>query len=134
MSKISIAQVTQDAAFNTAIQAAAGTGTLRVVSTAYAATVTPNADTTDVLMVGSLTGSLTLANPSGTLTEMQAMVISLPAITADRTVTLGGAYLIPSSATFSSPFVVAAASETILAIRWSVAQSKWRVVSYVLGY
>ncbi len=134
MSKIDIAQVNQDAAFTSVIQATAGTGALRVVSVAYAATVTPNAGTTDVLNVGSLTGSLALANPSGSPTDWQLLIVNLKASAADRTVTLGSSYLIPTTSVLTSPFVVTSGTETALGFRWNASQSKWRVVSWVSGY
>lgn len=109
--------------------------TPRVVSVAYAASVTPNADTTDVLKIGALTGPLTLANPSGTPVEGQTLRIRIPQDgTGNRAITLGNKYRIPTSATSPLAFSTAASAEDKLAVEYDAADDKWDVVQMVPGY
>jgi len=49
----------------------------RVVTVAYAASMTPNIDTTDVFRVNPVTGALALAVPSGTKVDGQMLLIHL---------------------------------------------------------
>ena len=98
----------------------------RVTSAAYAASITPNCDTTDILAItGTLTGALTLANPTGTPADGQRMRIRLTQDATGRVVTLGSAYALPTGDTIpSTPNIV-----IYLGLEYSAAVSKWRVVA-----
>jgi len=107
---------------------------LRAVSAAYAATITPNADTTDVLNVGALTGNVTIANPTGTPRDGQTLRIRFVQDgTGSRTTTWGSAFAfgtdVPSSLV---PSTASAKSEVLAA--WCAADSKWRVLAIVRGF
>lgn len=110
-----------------------GAASKRVTTGTYAATVTPNGDTTDAFNL-VLTGDCTLNVPSGTPIDWQSMFFSLTASGAMRSVTLGSGFLIPSSSSATSPISIASGSETLMAAIYRASDSKWRVVSLVAGY
>jgi hypothetical protein len=112
-----------------------GTGPLRVVSVPYAATVTPNVDTTDLLIIGALTGPLTIANPSGSPTDGQKLLIRVQQdATGGRTVTLGAIYRIPASATIPLAWSTAASKLDFFGAMYNLAALKWDVISLIPGY
>jgi len=61
----------------------------RVQTVTSAATVTPNADTDDMVVVTAQAETLTVANPSGTPTQGQGLVIRIKDNGTTRTVTWG---------------------------------------------
>jgi hypothetical protein len=63
-----------------------------VQSVVSAATVTPNADTNDEVVVTAQAEALTIANPSGTPTDGQAMIIRLLDNGTARAITWGAGY------------------------------------------
>lgn len=97
----------------------------RGTSVAYAATVTPNCDTTDILTVGTLTGPLTLATPTGTPRDGQRMRIRLTQDATGRVVTLGAGYALPTGDSIPST----ASIVIYLGLEYSAVVSKWRVVA-----
>jgi len=64
----------------------------RVQSVTSAATVTPNADTDDMVVVTAQAEALTVANPSGTPTQGQGLVIRLEDNGTTRAITWGDDY------------------------------------------
>lgn len=117
-----------------------GVFTPRVVSVAYAATITPNADTTDILIVGPLTAGVSLANPSGTPYDGQKIEIRWKQDgTGGRSLTLSGGQLrLPSSSSLSSPIseanFIVASKKTAMLLEYDAADTTWDVRSFVSGY
>lgn len=107
---------------------------LRVVTVAYAASVTPNADTTDVLNVGTLTGDITLANPTGTPSDGQNLRVRMAQdATGSHVVSFGTAYAFGTDVT--SSLVPSTASKGFeMLFTWNAAASAWRATAIVRGY
>lgn len=104
----------------------------RVISVAYAATVTPNADTTDTLIIGVLTGNLTIANPTGTPVSEQVLRVRIKQDgTGSRTVTLGNKFRLAASATLNWS-TTAGATDRFAAV-YNSTDDKWDIVSLVPG-
>lgn len=97
----------------------------RATSAAYAATVTPNSDTTDGLIIGALTGALTLAAPTGTPGDFQTLRIRFAQDgTGGRAITFNSAYRFTIDVTLALiPTAASAAWEMIF--EWNAALSKW---------
>jgi hypothetical protein len=103
--------------------------TPRVQSVSSSATVTPNADTDDAVKITAQAAGLTLANPSGTPTTMQAMVIRLKDNGTARAITYGSQYraigiVLPTTTVISKTLY--------LGMIWNDADTKWDVVGYSL--
>jgi hypothetical protein len=112
-----------------------GGGAIRVTTVSYAATVTPNVGTTDLLIIGALTGPLTIANPTGVPADGQKLLIRVKQdASGSRTVTLGAIYRIPSSATIPLAWSTAASKTDLFAVMYNAADTKWDVISLVPGY
>lgn len=105
--------------------------TARVVAIAYAATVTPDGDTTDVLNIGTLTGNLTLANPTGTPTDGQRLILRFAQdATGGRTITRGNAFVFAATDTgYTAGDVPTGANESWEEVcLYHAGTSKWRIV------
>lgn len=103
------------------------------VASAYAATITPNVDTTDVLNVGTLTGNVTVANPTGTPYDGQSLRLRLAQdATGSRTVTFGNAYAFGTDVTATVPTTANAKFEYNFV--YNSVTSKWRAVQLVRGF
>lgn len=97
----------------------------RVQSVTSAATVTPNADEDDAVKITAQATALLLANPSGTPTEMQGIVIRIKDNGTARAITYGNQYR-EIGTTLPTTTVI---SKTIyLAIVWNATDSKWDVI------
>lgn len=99
--------------------------TPRVQSVTSSATVTPDADANDAVKITAQAAGLTLANPSGTPTAMQAMVIRLKDNGTSRSITYGSQYraigvILPSATTISKTIY--------FGMVWNSDDSKWDVV------
>lgn len=97
----------------------------RVQSVTSAATVTPNADEDDGVKITAQAEALLLANPSGTPSEMQGIVIRIKDNGTARAITYGNQYR-EIGTTLPTTTVI---SKTIyLAIVWNATDSFWDVV------
>jgi Pectate lyase superfamily protein len=107
--------------------------TLRATTVAYAATVTPDADTTDILNIGALTAGLTLNAPTGTPVDGQTLVLRcLQDGTGGYTITYNAAYAFGTDVTNTDPAGANAKWERTF--RWNATDSKWRAVDLVRGF
>lgn len=106
----------------------------RVISITYSATVTPNADTTDVANVGTLTGTVTIANPTGTPTDGQKLTLRLAQDgTGGHVITWGDVYAFGTDVT--TDLLPTDASETWeMLFQWHAGSSKWRAVGISRGF
>jgi hypothetical protein len=105
----------------------------RVVSVAYAATVTPNADTTDLLIIGTLTGPLTLAAPSGTPYDGQMLKIRFVQDATGRAITFNSIYLFGTDIT-SAMIPVTGNAKFQMMMEYSALETKWRVTALARGF
>jgi hypothetical protein len=107
---------------------------IRAVSVAYAATVTPNADTTDVLNIGALTGALSVGAPTGTPVDGQKMTIRLLQDgTGGRVITWNAAFAFGTDITAAME-PTAASSKWERVFEWNATDSKWRNTGLVRGF
>lgn len=107
---------------------------LRPLSVAYAASVTPNSATTDVLTIGALTGGITIANPTGTPVDGQVLRIRF---TQDgvggRVVAYGTAFAFGTDVTAAMDATgISASWERIF--QWNSTAAKWRATGIVRGF
>lgn len=104
--------------------------TRRVVTLTDAATVTPNADTTDMGILTSLSQTTTFANPTGTPTDGQFLELRIKSGTT-RSVSFGAQYRATSVAL---PTATQGSSVTERWIfEWNSADSKWDIVTTNVG-
>lgn len=107
---------------------------VRTVSVAYAATVTPNANTTDVLVVGALTGNITIAAPTGTPRDGQLLRFRFQQdATGLRTVTWNAAFAFGTDVTAAQE-PTAALAKWQRTFEWCAADSKWRATQILRGF
>jgi hypothetical protein len=121
-----------------AVVAAAGDYTIpflvRTVTVAYAATVTPNADTTDVLNIGALTNNITVANPTGTPVDGQNLRVRFRQDgTGGWTSTFGANFAFGTDVTTALIPTTASAKYEML-FTWNATDSKWRATAIVRGF
>lgn len=103
-------------------------------SVAYAATITPNSDTTDYLTIAALTGNLTLAAPTGTPVNGQKLMIDFTQdATGSRTITYNAAYAFGTDVT-SALDPSAANSKWMRLFQWHAGTNKWRATAIVRGF
>ena len=100
--------------------------TARIQSTASAATVTPNADSDDQVLITAQAAALTLANPSGTPTEGQKLIIRLKDNGTARGITFGAQYRAMGVAL---PTTTVISKWKHLGLIWSATDSKWDLVA-----
>ena len=109
--------------------------TVSTSSVSYAATVTPavSADRNE-LRIGSLTGNITIANPTGTPFDGQVLTIEFRQdSTGGRTYTFGTAYVFGTSVTLAS--IPTTASKAVeVGFKYNATDSKWRCVAVVGGF
>jgi len=106
--------------------------TRRVVTLTDAATVTPNADTTDMGLLTSLSQDTTLANPSGTPTSGQMLELRVKS-SVSRTWTFGSQYR--GSTDLPLPAASSGANKTdYLLWQWNAEDSTWDFVSKNFGF
>ena len=102
-----------------------GSGRKATTTVAYSASVTPDISTTGTLVVGALTGNLTVNNPTGTPADHQILVICLQQDgTGGRSVTWGADFQFPDAITSADISTVASKNSTVL-WEWYSAKSKW---------
>lgn len=108
--------------------------TPRVTAAAYAASITPDCSTTDVLNIAALTGGLTLNAPAGTPVDGQTLRVRfIQDGTGNRVVTYNAIYAFGTD-------VTAALDPTTAGSKWErlftycSADSKWRASAVVRGF
>lgn len=110
----------------------AALGVRKVVTLTDAATVTPNADTTSMGILSSLSQTTTFANPTGTPTDGQRLEIRVKSASS-QAVSFGTQYrsgvdiLLPTTTTGS------AKTDRFL-FEYDLADTKWDIVGRVTGY
>lgn len=104
-----------------------------VVALSYAATLATDTSAGDIFDV-TLTGNTTLANPTNPVDGKTIRWRITQDATGGRTVTLGGQFVIPTSATSPLPFSTAAGKTDVLAATYHAGRNKWDVVAFVMGY
>lgn len=104
-----------------------------VVALPYAATVTTDASAGDIFDL-TLTGSVTLANPTNPVDGKTIRWRIRQDATGNRTVTLGSKFAVPSTATEPLPFSTAANKMDIFGATYHAGRDKWDVVALVPGY
>lgn len=104
-----------------------------VVTLAYATTVTTDASAGQIYDL-TLTGNVTLANPTNPANGKTLRWRIRQDATGNRTVTLGNKFVIPSSASTPLPFSTAANAMDILAATYHAGRDKWDIIAMVPGY
>jgi hypothetical protein len=107
---------------------------VRTVAAPYAATVTPNANTTDVLNIAALTGAITIAAPTGAPVDGQVLTIRmLQDATGTRVVTWNAIYAFGTDVTAAmDPTTGNAKWERIF--EYNSTDVKWRATGIVRGF
>jgi len=103
--------------------------TSRVTTTASAATVTPNADTDDIVTITAQAAGLTIANPTGTPTEGQRLLIRLKDNGTARAVGFGANYR--ASADMPLPTTTILSKTMYMGFIYNSTDTKWDFVSYI---
>ena len=98
----------------------------RVQTVASSATVTPNADADDAVVVTAQAAAITLANPSGTPVEQQKLLIRLKDNGTARAITFGAQYRAMGTAL---PTTTTISKWLTIALIWSATDSKWDCVA-----
>ena len=107
--------------------------TPRAVAVADATSITPNSDTSDVVTQTNtqVAGTLTIANPTGTPTDGQKLIIRIKTANA-QTYSFGTSYAFSTSVT--APTTIAAGKTDYLGCIWNATNSKWDVVAVDQGH
>lgn len=105
----------------------------RIVAIAYAASITPNCGTTDVLNVGELTGALTVNAPTGTKVDGQNLRFRFDQDATGRVITWNVAFAFGTDVTSAMVPATASAKFEIM-FTWHAGDSKWRAVSIIRGF
>lgn len=100
--------------------------TPRVQSVASAATVTPNADADDMVLITAQAEALTLANPTGTPTEGQKLIVRIKDNLTARAISYGSQYRALGN-TLPTPTTLG--KWLVLGFLYSVTDTKWDLVS-----
>lgn len=101
--------------------------TPRVQSVASAGTVTPSADADDAVKITAQAASLILANPSGTPTSMQALLLRLKDNGTVRSISWGSQY---RGIGLTLPTVTVVSKTMYFGLVWNSDDTKWDVVGY----
>lgn len=105
-----------------------------VVAIPYAASITPNADTTRVAVVGTLTGNITINNPSGAPADGRTLRFRfVQDATGGRTITWGTQFAFGTDVT-AALIPATASAKWEMMFSWDAATSKWRALSIARGF
>lgn len=106
----------------------------RVTAIAFASTITPNADNTDIANVGTLTADITIANPTGTPVDGQDLQFRLAEDgTGGWVITWGNGYAFGTDVTLALiPTTASAKWEMIFT--WNATEVKWRCRGIARGF
>lgn len=97
----------------------------RVQSVASAATVTPNADTDDMVKITAQAAALALANPTGTPTEGQGMVIRIKDNGTARAITYDTEYRVVG---VTAPSTTVISKTLYIAMVRNATDTKWDII------
>lgn len=102
---------------------------------AYAATITPALPTGDAIYnIGTLTGNITVANPSGTPFDGQMIqFLFIQDTTGGRTITWGGNYAFGSDVT-QALIPTAASSKWRMLFAYNATASTWQAIAIARGF
>lgn len=100
---------------------------LRVVTVVSAATVIPNADTTDLLDIVAQAAALAIANHTGTPRNGHALTIRIRDNGTGRAISWGTAYM--TGQALALPATTVAAKLMHVGFRWSPTYNKWVMVA-----
>lgn len=104
----------------------------RVQSLTDAATITPNADNTDLGLVTTLSQNSTIANPTGSPVDGQRLVVRIKS-TSIRTLAFGAQFR--GGVTLALPSATTGSAKTdYLIFIWNAADSKWDIFQSLLGF
>jgi hypothetical protein len=98
----------------------------RIQSVASASTVTPSWDTDDQVIVTALAANVTLANPTGTPTDGQVMIIRVKDNGTARTIGVGTQY---RAIGVTLPTTTVISKTLYLGCKWNAADSKLDVLA-----
>lgn len=110
---------------------------LRVNAIAFSATITPNANTTDVVNIGQLTGAMTVLTPSGSPVDGQILRLRVIIDASTRVLTLdtGGAGKFAFGTDITAAMIPSAGTSKFeIVTMWNTADSRWRVTGIVRGF
>jgi hypothetical protein len=127
--KFATAKAIADSAVSTATKTQTLTNkriTKRVGTTSDAATVTPDADASDMHTITAIAQAFTLANPSGTPTSGQKLIIRIKDNATGRAITWGNAY---RAIGVTLPTTTVASKTHYIGCVYNSADSKWDVVA-----
>lgn len=123
-----------------------GGGGSTVISTAYSATINVVASTapsggTLIVQVGTLTGDVTLANPTGPTNRQRLEYVLKQDGTGNRSLTLDTKFRLPTSSSLvfpanssNNPDYAAAGKKTRLMAEYDLSDDKWDLIAFVPGY
>jgi hypothetical protein len=117
----------------TAAAARANLGIGAVAALTYAATITTDASAADIFDL-TLTGNVTLANPTNPVNGKTIRWRIRQDATGNRAIALGNKFAVPSSASSPLPFSTAANAMDILAATYHSGRDRWDVIAMVPGY
>lgn len=128
------------------VSSGGGGGGSTVVSVAYSATINVNAAAapsggTLIVEVGTLTGNVTLANPSSPTNRQRLEYVLKQDATGNRSLSLGTSFRLPTSSSLvfpanssNNPDYAAAGKKTRVMAEYDGTDSKWDVIAFVPGY
>lgn len=96
-----------------------------VQAIAYAATITPNIANGTIINVGTLTGTLTVAAPTGTPTDGQELTFRIVQDGTGHAITWNSAFAF-STENPSTNIPATASAKSEADFRWNATDSKWR--------
>lgn len=107
---------------------------LRRTAATYAATITPDISTSDLVDVGTLAGDVTIATPTGIPVDGQVLRLRLAQdATGSRAVTFGAAYVFGSDVT-ADLIPTEPDARWVMMAMYHAGASEWWIVSIVRGY
>ncbi len=121
-------QISDGAAWN---NVGGGSSALRIVTLTDAATVTPNADTTDVGILTSLSQTTIFANPTGAPTDGQLLQLRITSSTS-RSISFGTAYQAASTLVLPTA-TTGSGLEDYIGFRWNALDSEWDFIGSTIG-
>jgi hypothetical protein len=109
-----------------------------VIATPFASTINIDASTGNVFEIGTLTGNVTLANPTKGANRQKIELIWKQNVTGGWTITLGNKIRILSISNVTSPInhsaFLAANKESKMVLEYNQAADKWDMVTFLPGY
>lgn len=110
-----------------------GIGEKPAVAVAYAASITPDIDSYGTFNVGTLTGTLTVNNPTGTPTDRQPATFRFVQNATGYAITWGANFAFGTDIT-SGDIPSTASAKFEVAFRYHSGDSKWRCIGLVRGF